>query len=951
MNIHQQRSSSDFVPESQPMIQPIQFAAQAMQRVNIWFADWRVLLCIALIWMSIISRAQGAQVITFEEMSPDGPGTGGVIPVLNFYSAKGVIFNAVALDYSKGIAIPNFAHSGTKAIETCYAAEFCSAPIEMSFTQPQARVKAWAGYSSALTQPITVVMRAFASNGTQVGQTNINLGNNTAPTSIQTPIEISVTTATITRVTIGVEIGGSVSFTNGLAIDDVEFDTAGPPPVCSATQDPVINVFQPAAGQTLQFNQFLIAFHVATEDPFAVTTVTDSGNGQTNSVNYPGFSGSFGPTWINGLLVPGVSTLTITVKDCHGTTQTSLVLNYVPIAADEHFNILGFETTQVVQNVPGSVPLVADKPTMVRVYLNTIGSTPKIDHVRGTLYAYRPLNNEHDTGPQLQGSVHSSNEISVDQNTDFRSRRVRPQFDGGLNFELPTEWITEGGVHFELSLDVDGSPQSPVGIPCGGCDNAFYNGRPTFVHFITMPTLRVRIVGLQYQIGNSPGLNAPRNLDFNLLQSWIRRVYPASQFEFSTTTVTANSTFPFDCDTANAQLSAIRATEVAAGRDTHTHYIGLVINNGGFMRGCASGIPDNPDTSVVASSPTGDTASGTGLRRPLNVSGDNDGSFGDWYGGHELTHTFGRKHPGFCNNNSSDDSSFPNPNGQISDNNLTYVGLDKGDFANAVPQTLIAPLAFDIMTYCNQPQWFSAYNYNAVLQRLRAENGFSVLMRAIRLNNAAAKISKPLANEVMTGNFLSVVAAVNLTRHTGVLRHIDHVSRATSLAVQPNQIAAIRISDKDGKVSSYSTWVREDTDIPPGADKTGLVQLVIPASNKIARIDLILNDKVVNTRYVSAHSPVIKGLKLVTVKTSCSCESNHALSWVGSDADKDKLTYLVQISDEGSTWDTLAIGLKESTLKLTAEQLHGAHHRIRVIANDGYNESNPVTLDLRRTKS
>ena len=571
MNTPRQRISFDPVAEGQPMIQRVQFAAQAMQRVNTWFAGWRVVLCIALMWMSIISNAHAAEVITFEEMSPDGRGTGGVIPVLNFYAAKGVIFNAVALDYSKGIAIPNFAHSGTKAIETCYAAEFCNAPIEMSFTQPQARVKVWAGYSSALTQPITVVMRAFASNGTQVGQTNINLGNNTAPTSIQTPLEISIATAIITRVTVGVEIGGSVSFTNGLAIDDVEFDTAGPPPVCGATQDPVISVFQPTAGQTFQFNQFLLAFFVTTGDPFAITTVTDSGSGQTKSATYPGFSGSFGPTWMNGLLVPGANTLTITIKDCHGTAQTSLVVNYIPIAADEHFNILGFETTQVIQNVPGSVPLVADKPTMVRVYLNTIGSTPKIDHVRGTLYAYRPLNNEHDTGPQIQGSVQSSNEISVDQNTDFRSRRMRPQFDGGLNFELPAEWITEGAVHFELSLDVDGSPQSPVGIPCGGCDNAFYSGRPTFVHFITMPIFRVRIVGLQYQIANSPGLNAPRELDFNLLQSWIRRAYPASQFEFTTTTVTANSTFPFDCDTANAQLSALRATEVAARDRSRVH--------------------------------------------------------------------------------------------------------------------------------------------------------------------------------------------------------------------------------------------------------------------------------------------------------------------------------------------------------------------------------------------
>jgi hypothetical protein len=88
------------------------------------------------------------------------------------------------------------------------------------------------------------------------------------------------------------------------------------------------------------------------------------------------------------------------------------------------------------------------------------------------------------------------------------------------------------------------------------------------------------------------------------------------------------------------------------------------------------------------------------------------------------------KRRGFCNGNSADDSNFPNPNGQISDNLQTYVGLDFGDATNFEPQTAISPFAFDIMTYCNQPQWFSAYTYEGVSNRLRAENSFASLFRA-----------------------------------------------------------------------------------------------------------------------------------------------------------------------------------------------------------------------------
>ena len=84
-----------------------------------------------------VARPAAAELITFEELTPGG----GPAPVLDFYANRGVIFGASALDFTNGpLVIPNFAHSGTNAVETCFAIEFCKAPIEVTFTVAQAHV-------------------------------------------------------------------------------------------------------------------------------------------------------------------------------------------------------------------------------------------------------------------------------------------------------------------------------------------------------------------------------------------------------------------------------------------------------------------------------------------------------------------------------------------------------------------------------------------------------------------------------------------------------------------------------------------------------------------------------------------------------------------------------------------------------------------------------------------
>jgi hypothetical protein len=178
---------------------------------------------------------QGPVVIDFEDLSPSGPGTGASVFVNSQYASQGVSFNnPVALDYSMGVAIPGFAHSGTNAIETCFAQEFCAAPIAINFTSGQSHVKVWVGFSGSLQEDYPVIMRAFDSGGTEVGQATTTFAPSDTPRSIAVPLEVNTDGAVIVHVTVGPALEFPSQFSNGLALDDVEFSSAGPPPRSAA---------------------------------------------------------------------------------------------------------------------------------------------------------------------------------------------------------------------------------------------------------------------------------------------------------------------------------------------------------------------------------------------------------------------------------------------------------------------------------------------------------------------------------------------------------------------------------------------------------------------------------------------------------------------------------------------------------------------------------------------
>ena len=426
------------------------------------------------------------------------------------------------------------------------------------------------------------------------------------------------------------------------------------------------------------------------------------------------------------------------------------------------FFLEGLELTQAVQDMAHSVPMVAGKDTIVRAYPGFAGAGSR--QVRGRLWV---LNGGNWTALDALGAA----SVNAAENGNLRAKRERT--DASLNFSVPAGALSAGGLRawFERVTDAG----TGATLACSGCRGTARN-----VTLGDDNTFRVRVLGMRYSNGSPAATFEPRALDYTMLRSWLRRAYPTGDLRYTSATVAANVAAPFGCSDVNARLTAIRNADVAAGRDRRTHYYGLVFDDSDsrsfFMRGCSAGIPGSASPGTVASGPTGSSTWGW----------DNDGSYGDWYGGHEIGHTVGRSHIGSGCGDSDSDSSYPFPNGQISGADGAFTGFDTGDAALGLPMRALPGTQWtDVMSYCPN-QWISSYTYAAIRDRIAAEDGLGAGAEP------SADIEIPVAGlpagvEVAQGERTEIVEGVEAEVEAGafggaVLTEAEFVPQAAPVA-------------------------------------------------------------------------------------------------------------------------------------------------------------------------
>ncbi len=593
------------------------------------------------------------------------------------------------------------------------------------------------------------------------------------------------------------------------------------------------------------------------------------------------------------------------------------------------------EVTQGVQDLQNSVRLVAGKPTYVRVHATTTNdrfrtfATLRVSNASGTVTLH----------PQNPGA-----------HVVVRPTPDRGMVDHSFLFLLPNGFTQAGG----LALTAEVNPVVSGWRISRYPDETRYdnNSRSAFVTFEEAPRVGVIMVLGSYSLedGDVSITYTTPITDAYQTRSWLGRAFPLPEIWMTVRTHdfgegTLNPDKPTRLATPNSgsvnrwlderrtwDLSQSSWYEGNVGDESDIRYYAMLTNSGAFMRGAMG--------SRTGSGPTG-----------VSASWDPDGIFGDWYAGHEIGHSFGRKHvqgdlggkDGTCGGEGGPDPNYPYDAGFISADTTgptAFFGFDRGTGA-ARPYGLIPvnlqvfePNRRDVMTYCS-PLWVSDYTTEAILDYV--QNSVTPM--------GAASASNAEATQQM--DRLLVVGTLDPATGAAEFSPLFVIPNAHDVEPRiPGAYAIVLLGAGGSELARYPFTPEElhsgpddpDGSSGPPVDLLSISELV-PYVAGTVRVDVTGPGGVLATVTAGAAAPT------VSVTSPSAGETLNGdtvpVAWSASDADGDPLVFNVQFSaDGGATWEMLAQGITGTSVAIPRVNVASTTQgRVRVWASDGIHTS------------
>lgn len=184
---------------------------------------------------------------------------------------------------------------------------------------------------------------------------------------------------------------------------------------------------------------------------------------------------------------------------------------------------------------------------------------------------------------------------------------------------------------------------------------------------------------------------------------------------------------------------------------------------------------------------------------------------------------------------------------------------------------------------------------------------------------------------------VSIVATVNMTRGEGKIRFVNPIPSGRACGIEPKGPVLLRVNSEVGQVlHEYRVLVNIYTELAPEADREGLVDAVIPIRPAARTIELVIGERVADATRVGGAPPAVRGVQRVFP------DEKEADILLALDKRLDEgQSFSVQIStDQGRTWQTVAVGLREPTFAIDRRQFReGQELQVRVITTNGLSSS------------
>ncbi len=330
-------------------------------------------------------------------------------------------------------------------------------------------------------------------------------------------------------------------------------------------------------------------------------------------------------------------------------------------ATSLNLTVAGTQLIQSAQRADGTVPMVAGRDALLRVFVTANGANSARPTVRVRFFSGGSVVDSVDLAPTAS---------QVPQSVDTAS------LAGSWNVLLPAGRVI-GGLGYQVELD----PGDLV-AETDETDNAWPAGSTVrAVPVQNVPPLDLRFVPVTQSANNLTGRISGSNQDAFVATT--RQIFPLSTVNVDVRTAfTTSAPVLTSDDNNNAWGQVLNETSALRSADgSSRHYVSIVqVTYGGGIAGLGwVGAPGSVAWDKPSSAP-GVIA-------------------------HEVGHNFGLRHAP-CGSPSGPDPNYPYAGGEIGS-----WGLDLPALALKLPAT-----HRDLMSYCS-PSWISDYNYLAVLNR------------------------------------------------------------------------------------------------------------------------------------------------------------------------------------------------------------------------------------------